>query len=60
VAGDHSVITNLAGGPVQARAWADCAQEVGARARNGRAVNLDPAALVLDTVFKLQKTATSL
>ncbi|WP_324754320.1 DNA polymerase III subunit delta' [Roseovarius sp. Pro17] len=40
-----------------ARAWADCAQDVGARMRNGRAVNLDPASLVLDTVFRIQKTA---
>ncbi|MFX0544139.1 DNA polymerase III subunit delta' [Roseovarius sp. S1116L3] len=40
-----------------ARAWADCAQDVGARMRQGRAVNLDPAALVLDTVFRIQKTA---
>lgn len=60
VTGEAEVIGKLAGNPVQARAWADCAQEVGARARHGRAVNLDPAALVLDTVFKLQQTATSL
>ncbi len=40
-----------------ARAWADCAQDVGGRMRHGRAVNLDPAALVLDTVFRIQKTA---
>ncbi|QFT99231.1 DNA polymerase III subunit tau [Roseovarius sp. THAF8] len=60
VPGEAEAIGKLAGNPVQARAWADCAQEVGARARHGRAVNLDPAALVLDTVFKLQQTATSL
>ncbi len=60
VPGEAEAIGKLAGSPVQARAWADCAQEVGARTRHGRAVNLDPAALVLDTVFKLQKTATSL
>ncbi len=40
-----------------ARRWADCAQDVGARMRHGRVVNLDPAALVLDTVFRIQKTA---
>jgi len=28
-----------------------------ARARHGRAVNLDPAALVLDTIFKIQGAA---
>ncbi|WP_415403416.1 DNA polymerase III subunit delta' [Tateyamaria sp. SN3-11] len=42
---------------VQARAWADTAQTALARARHGRAVNLDPAALVLDTLFKLSATA---
>lgn len=43
-----------------ARRWADCAQDVSARMRQGRAVNLDPAALVLDTVFRIQKTAAQL
>ncbi len=33
------------------------AQEISARLQHGRAVNLDPAALVLDTVFKIQQTA---
>ncbi|AHD01540.1 DNA polymerase III subunit delta' [Leisingera methylohalidivorans] len=42
----------------KARAWADLAAEVTARARHGQAVNLDPAALVLDTVFKMQETAS--
>ncbi|MCZ4352312.1 DNA polymerase III subunit delta' [Roseovarius aestuarii] len=41
----------------RARIWAACAEEVGARLRHGRAVNLDPAALVLDTVFKIRDTA---
>ncbi|RKF17188.1 DNA polymerase III subunit delta' [Roseovarius spongiae] len=50
-------MTRLARGPHDARAWADCAQEVGARARHGLAVNLDPAALVLDTVLKMRDTA---
>ena len=36
----------------------DLAAEVTARARHGQAVNLDPAALVLDTVFKMQETAS--
>ena len=53
VPGEAEVIGRLAGSPVQARAWADCAQEVGARARHGRAVNLDPAALVMDMLLTL-------
>ena len=33
------------------------AATVSGRVRHGQAVNLDPAALVLDTVFKIQQTA---
>lgn len=57
--GEAAMLARLAPGPRQARAWATLAQEVGERARHGRAVNLDPAALVLDTVFKLQSCATA-
>jgi DNA polymerase-3 subunit delta' len=55
--GEAELFTRLAPHPRAARAWADCAQDVGARTRHARAVNLDPAALVLDTVFKIQQTA---
>jgi len=55
--GEAEALLRLSPGPGRARAWARLAQEVGARARHGRAVNLDPAALVLDTVFKLQSCA---
>lgn len=57
VPGEAEVLLRLAPGLPKARAWASAAQEIGARARHGRAVNLDPAALVLDTVFKLQSCA---
>lgn len=57
VPGEAEVLSRLAPTADRARAWADCAQEIGARARHGRAVNLDPASLVLDTVFRMQKTA---
>src|SRR6056297_174694 len=57
VPGKAEVIARLAPDARRGRAWADCAQAIGARARHGRAVNLDPAALVLDTVFKIQQTA---
>ena len=55
--GEAALLARLAPDGARARAWADCAQEIGARARHGRAVNLDPASLVLDTVFRIQQTA---
>ncbi|AZV77299.1 DNA polymerase III subunit delta' [Parasedimentitalea marina] len=55
---EATVLTRLSPTPQAARAWADLAGEVTARVRHGQAVNLDPAALVLDTVFKMQKTAS--
>jgi len=55
--GEAALLQRLAPDPQRARDWADCAQEIGARARHGRAVNLDPASLVLDTVFRIQQTA---
>ena len=55
--GEADMLARLAPGPVQGRSWATCAQEIGARVRHGKSVNLDPAALVLDMVFRIQKTA---
>jgi DNA polymerase-3 subunit delta' len=55
--GEAALLTRLAPDAAHGRAWADCAQEIGARARHGRAVNLDPASLVLDTLFRIQQTA---
>ncbi|MEO3416244.1 DNA polymerase III subunit delta' [Roseovarius sp. CAU 1744] len=55
--GEADMLARLSPDPAKARAWAECAAEIGARARHGRAVNLDPAALVLDTVFRIQQTA---
>lgn len=54
---EAEILTRLAAGPAQGRAWAEAAQEIGARSRHGMAVNLDPAALVLDTLFKMGETA---
>ncbi|WP_113910823.1 DNA polymerase III subunit delta' [Roseovarius dicentrarchi] len=58
--GEAQMLARAAPDLAAARRWADCAQDVGARMRHGRAVNLDPAALVLDTVFRIQKTAAHL
>jgi len=55
--GEAALLSRLAPDAIRARAWADAAAEITARSRHGRAVNLDPAALVLDTVFKMQQTA---
>lgn len=55
--GEAEILARLAPDARKARSWADAAQEIGTRARHGRAVNLDPAALVIDTVLKLQSCA---
>jgi DNA polymerase-3 subunit delta' len=55
--GEAALLSRLAPSPARARAWADAAQVISARSQHGRAVNLDPASLVLDTVFRIQKTA---
>lgn len=51
------MLMRLSPSPAMGRAWATGAEEIGARLRHGEAVNLDPAALILDTVFKLQTIA---
>tara|TARA_R110002020_G_scaffold401364_2_gene611601 strand:+ start:2993 stop:4108 length:1116 start_codon:yes stop_codon:yes gene_type:complete len=55
--GEAEILQRLSPDPHQARIWADLAAQIGARARHGIAVNLDPAALVLDTFFKMAKAA---
>ena len=54
---EAAIMARLAPTPRAGRAWAQAAEDVGARLRHGEAVNLDPAALILDTVFKLQTIA---
>jgi DNA polymerase-3 subunit delta' len=58
--GEAATLTRLSPTPHAARAWADIATQITSRTRHGKAVNLDPAALVLDTFFKLQDTAAGL
>ncbi|MFZ1347943.1 MAG: DNA polymerase III subunit delta', partial [Tabrizicola sp.] len=41
-------------------AWAELAGDLSARARRGKAVNLDPAALLMDMLLKVDETAGSL
>ncbi|MBD3764954.1 MAG: DNA polymerase III subunit delta', partial [Rhodobacterales bacterium] len=57
---ESAVLTRLAPDPAAGRAWADLAATLGARARRGRAVNLDPAALMLDMLLTMDQTAGTL
>ena len=58
--GEAALIERLAPTPASARHWADLAQSLGLRARRGKAVNLDPAALLMDMVLKIDETAAML
>lgn len=40
-----------------ARGWAQLQQDLSERVRHGKAVNLDPASLILDMIFKIEETA---
>lgn len=55
--GEARMLARLATGPVAGRRWADLAAEVLARAHHGRAVNLDPSALFLDTLLAIDRAA---
>ncbi len=55
--GEAAALTRLSPGPDAARGWADLHQDLGARIRHGRAVNLDPASLVLDMVLRIDDAA---
>ena len=58
--GEAALLTRLSPDPWAARQWATLAQSLGIRARQGKAVNLDPAGLILDMLLKLDETALSL
>lgn len=55
---EAETFARLAPNASAARQWANLAASTGARLRHGQAVNLDPAALVLDTLIKLNDTAS--
>lgn len=55
--GETALIERLAQIPDAALIWADLAQHLGLRARRGKAVNLDPAALLMDMLLKVDETA---
>ncbi|MEY4698368.1 MAG: hypothetical protein RIT14_2796 [Pseudomonadota bacterium] len=58
--GEAALLTRLATTPDAARRWAELAQTLSVRARRGKAVNLDPAALLMDMVLRLEDTAGTL
>ncbi len=58
--GEARLLGGLCPDPAASRRWATLQQNLGARARHARAVNLDPAALILDMVLKIHDTAAEL
>lgn len=57
VPGEAALLARLAPDAAAGRRWAELQQDLGARARHGQAVNLDPAALILDMVLKIDEGA---
>ena len=57
--GEADLIARLSPNPTVARHWAELAQTIGLRARRGKAVNLDPAALLLDMVLRIDEAAAT-
>lgn len=55
--GEARLLARLSPDDRAARQWAQLQQELTDRSRHGRAVNLDPAALILDMIFKIEETA---
>ena len=58
--GEGELIARLSPNLNAARVWAELAQHLGLRARRGKAVNLDPAALLMDMVLQIDATAGNL
>lgn len=54
---EAAIFARLAPTPHAARHWAENASTLSAKARHARAVNLDPGALILDTLIKLSDVA---
>lgn len=52
--GESKIFARLSPDRLSAIKWAELAQSASERLRHGRAVNLDPAALILDTFFKIE------
>jgi len=57
---EAALLARLAPDATAGRAWAELAQTLSSRARRGKAVNLDPAALLMDTLLRIDETAGAL
>ena len=55
--GEARLLTRLCPSAAAARDWADLQASLSARLRHGQAVNVDPAALLLDAFLKIEATA---
>ncbi|MEO0665464.1 MAG: DNA polymerase III subunit delta' [Pseudomonadota bacterium] len=55
--GEADALARLSPDPAAARRWADLAQSLTTRARQGAAVNLDPQSLIFDTMLKIETEA---
>jgi DNA polymerase-3 subunit delta' len=55
--GEAALLRRLSPDPAAARIWADLQTRLSARTAHGRAVNLDPATLILDTLVRINETA---
>ncbi|PZX17811.1 DNA polymerase-3 subunit delta' [Palleronia aestuarii] len=58
--GEAALLARLAPDMAAGRLWASRQQEVTARLAHGRAVNLDPSALILDTGLKINETGRAI
>jgi DNA polymerase-3 subunit delta' len=54
---EAGIAERLAASPAQARVWAECAVALDARTAHARAVNLDPAQVILDTFLHIDAAA---
>lgn len=54
---EAEALARLASGPMQARLWADLAARIEARTGAARAVHLDPALVILDTLLAIDAAA---
>lgn len=59
-AGEARLLARLSPHNHAAREWAKAAQTLGASARRAKSVNLDPASLILDMLFKIETVAQSI
>ncbi len=60
IPGEAETLMRLAPNLAAGRAWADLSADLTARARRGKSVNLDPAALLLDMCHRIGSTAARL